>query len=355
MGTTTLATLQTRLSQKIGDEDQIHGAYYELAINDAIRETYPDVHKPLDDTSLITGNILPPFNWTSSSALDIYTSPSGTLAKTTTAGYYRHASGSAKVTASGADDAIVLDSNAFPRLLDIMDKSVSLKCWAIPEDADDAFLDIITTDSDGNDTTKSSTTSCTAGVFTLLEIEDYDVPDDIVRVRIKLRVHTDTKYAYFDPPRLTGKTNYEYLLPYDFQEGTVEEVHIQSSSYSDDACDDLHPRYGNAVIGHDIIQDGTRKYIFIPYSSSKRRVRLIGHCPLEALSSSTDTISLDDKLVDLLITYAAFRIFERQIGTAASTEVSRYQSRANYWYGKYQGLLRTHAMPRKSQTLKIGY
>ena len=355
MGTTTLLSLRSKLQTAIGDKNQAYADSYTDAIKNAVRQIYPDLHRKVDDMSLITGNILPPFNWSTTALLDFYTEPAGTLLKTTDSAYYHNGPTSAKVTGSGADDGIVLDSQAYARLLDVMDTEVSLKCWVISQDADDAFLDIITTDSDGADTTESSTTTCTAGVRTLLEIEDYDVPDDITRIRIKLRVHTTAKYVYFDPPRLTGKTVNEYLLPTDLQNGTVRQSKIQASSYSDDACDDLHPEYWNDVFDWSIIQDGIYKYIRLPNLTSEYRIRLIGDCPLEDLTSDTTTISLDEPKVSLLVTLAAHLLFEMKIGVASALDISRYRERAAYWWGKYQMLLAGHGLGTPSPNFKIGY
>ncbi len=342
----TLTTLQHRLATMIGDKDGLYEDYYTDAINNAARDLYPALFKPLIDETLITGNILPPFIWSSSSTLNVYTEPTGTLAKTTTDGYVRNGLSSAKITASGANDAFVLDSNAYPRILDQMGNQITLKCWVLSEVADDAFLDIITTDSDGDDTTESSTTTCTAGVFTLLAIEDYDVPDDIVRFRAKFRVHTDTKYAYFDPPRAIGRTVYDYMLPTDFQEGVVSQVWLQTAGYSDDACDDLHPRYAEEF-GWKIIDDGTHKYLRLPYApTTERRIKLVGYCPLEStLDEGTDTMTIPDRYTPRLLTYAAYLLYSMVEGTPSSNDVSRYERASLKWLQKSE-LLKNKRMSK---------
>jgi len=353
MSTFTLTVLMGKLGVTIGDTNGAYIDKYKDALSNTIEEIYPALHRKLDNTELITGNILPPFNWnTDGDELDFYTEPTGTLAQTTTAGLFRGGESSALVTASGADDGIVLDSNAYPRLLDLMDKTVSLKCWVNPEVADDAFLDIITTDSAGSDTTESSTTACPADVFTLLEIEDYAVPDDITRLRVKLRVHTDTEYAYFDPPRLTGKTVYEYLLPYDFQHGEVLQVWLQSSG----DCDDLHPRFDTLITNFGEITDGGYKYLKLPSLGANKRIRLIGDCPLESLDSGTDYITLDDdRRLRLLLVYAGHLVYEMKMGVVASESVGRYQLLSVKWRDKYRELLPHLGMSRTMPYLKIGY
>ena len=227
-----------------------------------------------------------------------------------------------------------------------MGKTVDAKVWVYPEGANDAFIDIITTDSAGADTTESSTTACPAGVFTLIKIEDYAVPDDVVRVRIKLRVLTTGQYAYFMPPRVTGRNVYEYLLPDDFDNGDVIDVQLQTSGYSDDACDDLLPTRFEPVWGYDFTNDGTYKYLRLPaLYGANRQIRLIGTTPLEVLSDDTDTISTDnDKELDLIIAYAAYWLYRAQKGIPASEDVSRLTGEAGYWFYEYQRLLPSSKM-----------
>lgn len=351
--TTTLRVLEDKLQVAIGDERGTYANKYVYAIQNAIREIYPKLHRPVIDTSLITGNILPPFNWSTTALLDLYTEPTGTLLKNTSSVYYHNGPTSARITATGADDGIILDSQYFPRLLDLMDNTVSLKCWVISQDNNDAFLDIITTSSAGVDTTKSSTTTCVAGVRTLLEIEDYAIPDDIVRIRVKLRVHSTGRYVYFDPPRLTGKTIDEYVLPTDFQNGDILKVGVQSWGYSDDACDDLQPTFWEIAYDWSVFSDGTYRYLKLAGYGSGRRIHLTGYCPLEIPTTDIETISLEGEKVNLLIAYAAYLLYEMEMIMPSATDVSRIERASVYWYGKYQRLLQSHKMRSPNPTMRI--
>ena len=354
--TTTLLSLRDKLQTAIGDKNQIYAVDYTDAINNATREIYPKLFKPIDDTSLITGNILPPFIWSNSSTLKIYTSPTGTLAKNTTGTYIWNGQSSAKVTADGADDYLYITSNSYPRILDIMDKSIDYKCWAYPEDADDAFLTIYTIKADSTAQTLNTTSSCTAGKHTLLHVVDQEINDDIVEIQFRMRVHTDTKYAYFDAPRaICGSHNlYEYLLPDDLQTGDIAEVWIQTSGYADDVCDDLHPQSWERIYNSKVIDDGTYRYLRLPYLYPiERKLRLIGRCPLEELSADTDTISLDGQKVNLLIAYAAYLLFEMGRQIPSSEDISRLETASAYWWAKYKRELGHHRMSQ-SRRLNIG-
>lgn len=341
--TTTLLTLGDRLKKAIGDEDGKHSSKYTDAINAAARESYPTLFRYLRDLTLVTGNALPNSSfedWAVTTIPDFHTASTGGCAENTTAAYVRgqRGSSSCKVTASGADDGMVLDSLNYPRLLDLMNTTVTLKCGAYPSAVNDAFLDIITTDSDGADTTESSTTACPVSVFTLLKIEDYAVPDAITRLRVKFRVHSTTENVYFDSARVTGKNVYDYLLPTDFRNGALCSVGLQSSGYSDDICDDLNLK-GNfsPVWGWDTYNDGTYKYLHTDkLLTSNRTLELVGYCPLENdLDADAETMSIDEGYVDLLISKAAYCLYRRLRGIPATGDIGRFDYEMRMWDDDY--------------------
>jgi hypothetical protein len=320
---------------------------YVRCLNDTILEKYPETFLYLDNRDLITGNILPPFNWATTSTLDIYTKPTGTLLKNTNGAYIWRGSSSAKVTASGADDYLYISSDNYNRLLDLMDKEVDFKCWVYPEVANDVFLTIYTVKKDGIAQTLNSTTTTYAGKKCLIELEDQSINDDIEHFEARLRVHTAAKYSYFDMPRLIGGEVHEYLLPQDFQDGDVSEVHIQVSGHSDDMCDDLMPTHWQQVFNAKVRNDGTYNYLYLPDSySSNRQIRLIGHKPLETLSADADTISLDQEHIRPLLAYASYLLFERQKEGVSSEDIGRIISAAAYWLGKYNMLSKLNPKKR---------
>ncbi|KKM99191.1 hypothetical protein LCGC14_1150380 [marine sediment metagenome] len=308
--TTALDSLQVSLGVLIGDSNDTYSSNYTKAINNASAEIPDVLFIPLDNMDLITGNILPPFNWANSSTLDFYTEPTGTLAKNTDGAYIWKGSSSASLLASGNNDKLYLSSNDYPRLLDVMNKSVDLKCWVYPVDsAADAFLKIKTWQADGTTQELDSTTTAYAGKKNLIEMESQSINDDLSLVEIWLRVATTAQTVYFDMPRLTGTTVREYLLPKDFQDGYLSRVELQT--WGD--VDDLHSPNWQPVYDTDIITDGNNKYLQMPVGTiTERRIRLIGYKPLEQLSDSSDTISIDAEQVNLLLSYAAFKLFEME-------------------------------------------
>lgn len=347
----TFSTLKQKFQTTIHDREGTYAYLYDDAINNAARELSAKkiLHKSLIDETLITGNLLPPFIWTSSSALALYSTSNVTLTKTTTGGLYRNGLTSAKATASAGDGYLMLSSDNYPRLLDLMDLEVDYKCWAYPEVADDGFLTLYTLQADGTAQTLNSTTSCPATKFTLLELEDQDLNDDLVKIEARMRVHTNAKYVYFDPPRLTGKGVQDYMLPDDFQDGHVSQVWLQSSAYSDDACDDLKPRY-TEEFGWKVINDGSYKYLHMPYiPTSGKKIKLVGYCPLESdLSADTDTMAIDDSYTPRLLTYAAYLMYQMLEDDVSSDDINRYERASLKWYGRSSLLGR---MPKPSEAI----
>ena len=335
------------------------------ALNDAIREVYPSLFRPLDDRTLITGNILPNAHFedqTTSGTPDHYTLLNVTGAKTTTAGLYRGGATSVKLTASAADGYMYISSNSYPGLLDLMGTTIDFKCWAYPEVADDAFLTIYTIKADGTEQTLNSTTACPASPWTLLELEDQSINNKIVEIEFRFRVHTNAKFAYFDNARVNGKTIYELLLPKDLQDGSLKQVWMQSSSYPDDPCDNINPNFDNEI--HDwyitddgipdgyIADEGIYRYLkCYDKLSSKYLLRLVGYCPLETLTSDTDTISLDGEKLNLLIAYAKYKLYQAVEGVPASQDVRRIQSASERAYGEYLRLLPRQRMGKPSVSL----
>ena len=326
------------------------------AINRAIEEVFPALHKKVDDITLIAGNYLPNSHfedWASSSYPDKYAVTNATSAANTTAGNYRGGGKSSLVTASGADGYMYITSNDYPRLLDLMDQVIDFKCWVKPEVADDAFLTIYTVQADGTAQTLNSTTTCPSGKWALLELEQQTINDNIVEIQFRFRVHTNTRYAYFDNARVTGVTNNELVLPTKLQKGVVTQVYIQTSGGSDDMCDDIHPMYWDRIFSYDLVDDGTSEYLVLPTGYSKQLVRVVGLTPFTALSSSTDTIPIDEGgQTNMLVAYAAYKLFKME-GKPTNRETISDKVDESDYFGEYQRLLRKFGMTSPSGTMRV--
>ena len=364
-GTSTLSAISAWAANTTGTDEtfrlsRIRWDDRKLAINNAIRETYPKTLRYLDYRILATGNILPNAHfedWASSTQPDKYTAASGTTEANTTVTYIRGGSKSAKVTSNGTNDYFYLNSDNYPRLLDLMDKTVTAKVWAYPAGtADNATVEVYTLQADGTaQSTLISTTECPADAWTLLKLEDQELNDDLVNVQVRFKVASSTGIVYFDDARVYATERREYLLPTDFVLGTLQRVGIQTRGYSDDICDDLHPQYWEPVYGWQIIPDGADHYLQLPaFYTNNRRIRLIGDCPLEVLDASSDTISLSEEQPrNLLIKYAEYKLFEALSASPASEDVTRYERAAQKALGEYYRLLPSARMMRTGTRLNI--
>jgi len=317
------------------------------AINDALRETAAYLHQKLDDRTLVTGNILPNSSfedWTLTTIPDYWTaSGTATVAETTTAGLHRGGTSSAKLTAGAASDYFYISSANHERLLDLAGKQVSLRVWAYPEVANDAFATIYTQKADGTTQTLTSTTACPAGKFTQLELLNQNINEDIVLFQVRLGVTTNAKYAYFEDARLTGGEVYEYVLPLEFQVGKVSNVSVQyAGDIEDIAKDSLYA----PAFGWEIVDDGT-KYLRLsgrePYN---RRIRIVGYTPFTVTSAGTSTVAISDTQANLLVEYAAYLLYSRMAGIMSADDSSKFYQKAQEHLMKWNSLV-----PRLRMTL----
>lgn len=311
---------------------------YEQAIKQAIRKLDLTLFVSLDDITLITGNILPDGHfedWTSSTALRFGTASNATLAQTTTAGLIWGSVNSVQVTATADNGYVAFTSDKYPRLLDLMGKTVTFKSFAYPQVADEATLVIYTKQADGTEQTLTSTTSNPAGEWTLLELEDQDLNDNLVDIQFRYKVATDTKYAYFDNSRVTGLSIYEFMLPVDFRDGHLSQAFIQTGGLADDPCDDLHlykPPEKIYFTNDPVADDGTYKYLRLPalYPNS-RKIELIGYKPLTVPSSDSDSVEVNDPELELLIAQSALELYNIMRGPISTQATSKFAIEIAYW------------------------
>jgi hypothetical protein len=344
----TFLTLKERFQTLIGDSDGTYADKYEDAINNSARELYPALHKPLIDETLITGNSLPNAHfedWSQTTYPDHWNVSEVTALEETT--ICRGGVSSAKVTRADSDGYLYCSQTEWIDLLDLMDTQVSFKCWALASTASQAYIEIYTKQADGTEQTETSDAHSGGGEWELLEIEDFELNDDLTDIQFRCKVITTNGSVYFDNARVTGKGLYQLLLPLDFQNGEVSQVWIQTSGYSDDACDDL--KLGNYAeeFGWKIRDDGAYRYLRFPYTpTSKRKIKLIGYCPLENdLSSSTDPMSINDKYTQRLLTYAAYLLYQMQEGEPSSDDISRYERASLKWLARSEAL-KNKRMPK---------
>lgn len=334
------------------------------AIKRAIEQIYPLLFKELDDRTLISGSILPnghfDYNGSSTTTPTFCATSNVTPVLTTTAGLFRGGKQSIKLTATAGNGYLYFDSNTYPRLLDLMGNSVTFRCWAYPEVANDAFLTIYTLQADGTAQTLTSVTACPAGQWTLLELEDQALNADLVRIQFRFLVSTNAKYVYFDDAMVTGKTIIEYMLPEDLQtDAHVSQVRVQNTGYYEPGCYDLDMSSYGAREEFRIIEEsvnGTR-YKFLQLKNQpldSYRMWLKGYRKLEIPTTDSGTISLDGARLNLIVAYAAHLLYEMEKGVVSAQDRSLFESESRYWLNKYRILINTLMMQRPSETMYTG-
>ncbi len=329
-----------------------------IALNRASEQAEEVLFRKIDDRTLVTGNIMPDSHfedWTSSSALRLYTTNDATIAQTTTVGLIRGPRGttSCKVTASSGNGDVRISSNTWPRLLDIMDTDADIFVWVYPSTADDPAVVIYTIQADGTEQTLTSTTSAPASKWTLLKLEGQAINDNLSEVQIRCKVATSGQNAYFDDLRLIARDSREMLLPEPLRDGEVQQVYVQTSGYSDENSDDIFPENWERVYGSEFFDDGTYKFIRLPVGSSGRQIRLIGNSPLSQLSADSDTIEISGKELNLLIARAAVILYTLDQGPVASEDVGKYFNQINVWERQYQRLKPSLRMIKPAMHMNI--
>lgn len=337
------------------------------ALQRALEELYPSIYEPIDDMSLVTGNILPSghFEWNPTTAsIKFLTGTSVTLSPTTSTGNYRGPMGtqSIKITATTDSCYAEYDSNTYPRLLDLQGRSVDFYCWVKPSAVDEAWIQIQTLTAAGTSQTLPSTWASTdvyANYWNQLSLEGQALSTDLQRVRIRFRVDQSSGYAYFDDAIVCGKYLHDYMLPLDFQtsgnRAHLSQVYVQTKGYSDPICYDIQPIYWDRQEFRIEDMDGYKWLHLKDLNTNYRRIRLIGYKPLK-FSSTADsgTINLEGERLNLVIARAAQLLYRRIGQPLSSDDVSRYKENVAEWEREERTIKPSLMMTPPSDTLWTG-
>ncbi len=335
--------------------------FYINAFNDAARELKTSLWQNLDIKELVTGNILPNSHfrdWAVSTAPDKYAMQDSNItatAYTTAGGYWGGAKSMNALTgAGGAGKYVYITSDSYPPLLDLMGQGVSAYVWAYPQVANDASIEVYTLQADGTAQTLTSTTTCPAAKWTLLELESQSLNDDLVKVEVRFKVATASKYVYYDHARVMGVNQTRYLLPTDLVNNFLDKVSIQSSSYAEHPCDDLMPQDWETIHGCEITNDGTNQWLELPTSYEEGYLlRLEGRKPLSTVSAYTSTIEVDGSYIDLFIAYSKYKLYQMIEGPVAAEDIGRYETQSAKAYGEYLRLRSVLGMTKPSSPINM--
>lgn len=130
---------------------------------------------------------------------------------------------------------------------------------------------------------------------------------------------------------LTGPDVYTYSVPQDIR--TVSKVEVEAPDPSGGG----HPwREVNWVPFRDHLHRAIEFKYQLPYVAGRRRIRITGIGPLEQLYSDTDTVSIEEAQIDLLVYKAAFHLYSRLPARAAATDRDYYQEMAKFYASLYE-------------------
>jgi len=283
------------------------------AINEAIRQSYPQLCKFVKDRTLIAGNILINADfedWAVSTYPDYWRTSVSTLTQDTT--YVLSGDSSLKVVNAGyaylsSDNHIMLlrredtDSNKF-------------ECWALCSTADAARLQIYTKTQDGTEATTSGDYHTGGGEWELLEVDDVSIPDDLGEVQIRCAV-TGANTAYFDKGFMAG-TVYEYLVPSKLDVVLQAFLCNNWKEYHTDSWAKMYwTQYDNKLRMDD-------------YTSGKK-IELVGYGEFDALSTEAATLDCPTVWENIIATGALAIWYENFAMTLSSKDAKEVERRAN--------------------------
>lgn len=340
-----------------------------IAISRAVEQLYPTLYKPIDNMTLVTGNILPNAHfedWASTAVPDFYEVTNAAASAIVAAGSVRGATKSVRVIPSASAGYLYIRAQSFEALRDLSGKTVSFYAWAYPEATDDPALVIYTKNIAGSTQTLASTTTAASAQWNLLKLEDQVLNDNLVDCQFRFRVATSTKYAYFDDAIACGMQRNEYVLPGELQDGVVSNVRIQTHGYSSNTipkmCYEMMPRYWGAEESHGIIQEGdylassgTYKRLYLyDFPTNYRRMRIKGFAPIPPPAADTATIYLDGEKLNLVTAKAAEILYRLEQGPVSSEDKGRYYTQIQMWQDEYKKLVPHLGMIRPPGMLNTG-
>lgn len=329
------------------------------AINSAARAIKQNAFRVIEwDDTLVGGSHLPNAHfedWSQTTYPDYWQVSSVTALENTT--YIRGGTKSIAVTRAGTDGYAYCSEAEWGRLINLQDETVDYKCWVRASTADQAYIEIYTKQADGTEQTLTSSAHSGGGEWELLELEDQVLNDHLTDIQCRLKVITADGTVYFDAARVTGAWVYEYLLPLHFQGGHLGWVYRQLSGQSDDICDDVFTSRSQveAVYGWNTFEQNGVEFLRLPFATYlERKLILSGYAPLESnLSADTDTMTINDPYTDLLISYAAYLLFEMEAGLPSAKDRDFLRAESVYWLGKSEYLNKSLRMAKPQSATRF--
>ena len=329
------------------------------AINAASKEIFPNLGEYYEDTSIVTGNWLPNGHldkWSNSTTPDLWIPVNASVGSSGfTMGGGKH---SALMTATSAGAYLDINSTTYPRLLQLMNTSITFKAWAYPNTTSNATLIIQTIKADGTTQTLESTTTTYANKWNLIYFEDQQLSDNVTYIDVQLRLANAGTTCYWDNAQLFGKSIEQYFCPTVVRNGKILGVYVQSGQYSNDTldpCDNSYPESWKRLYNWHYWFDNMHDWLEIPGQQERLKIRVITLNALDQLTSGSDSISLDGYRVNLLLAYARYKLYQQQRSVPSSQDVTRFDKFMSEALAEYNRLLPTCRLPQVLETVRVRY
>lgn len=325
------------------------------ALNKAGREC-PEVHISLVNEDLVTGNILPNGSFedfiASASVPDFWALVGDSSAKNTSVRRYGKAAVS--VTRSGADSYIHCSDTQWRPLLDLGGYTPYFEAWVYCATASVARLGISV---DGGTPTYSSYHTGSSK-WELLRVSKV-ITDSPKSLSFRCYVDTSNAIGYFDYARILSDNITAYVIPGVFQSKPPTQVWVQKegTAHGDESsCDDLgevlaYEEWPWVRFEYDD-DNGLWLMRITRRPDTGLKIRLVGVKPPDEVTNDTDTVSLDLPELDLLYSWAAWRL-HRHLSQQTSSP-AEYLTKAAVNWEDYVRLRNHLGQPKPPPMLDYG-
>lgn len=152
-----------------------------------------------------------------------------------------------------------------------------------------------------------------------------------------------------DTSILTVEDKFTYTIPNNIR--ILNKVEIESDTFAD-STDQFSRGQPWRLVPYDVLDDGlTRQIEFKIENREDARLRITGTAMLAQMSIDTDYTEVIDPQTDVLVYYAAFRLFALRSSDDASTDMARWNDRSQFFAAEFEKLRRKAGNRRKPKMM----